>query len=342
MHAMQVTRGQISRPGLLLINCVVALGYIGLLRSTAEEGAWGLASSIVTEITSKLSKAFKQLMRLGKSRPGRRKAHRFLAEGETFLRMRPRTVFIRRSRWVKSSGAIEAAIQKGGEEGPLSWLDVPPLDWGGGMLQDDGLAENDPKVCVLANDLFDRVSTQEKSQGIICVFPMPPSSQRTTPGARAVVLDGVEDPNNLGVILRTMEAFGTSTLISLKGTVDIFNSKVVRCSMGAIVRGKVQAYEVEDAFGLRSLLPGHRIFATSLAGTLSPNGLVEEITGKEAFVFGNEARGVSKQVLEIADRHVRIPMIPGVDSLNVGVSVGIVLHAAYADAIEALRPPCKI
>ncbi|CAE8586036.1 unnamed protein product [Polarella glacialis] len=253
--------------------------------------------------------------------------------------MRPRTIFIRQSRWnADGEGMILSTARAGAEAGSVN-EDVSPLEWGGGLPFDDGRAGAKFGVAVLANDLFDKISTQEQSQGVLCVFALPSldsrSGSRPVTGSSVMVLDRIEDPNNLGVIMRTMEAFGSKTLIMTKGTVDVFNPKVVRCSMGAVVRGSIEVMQVESASELRSLLRGFRIFATSLAGgrsCVSSSDLSRCVTGRDAFVLGNEARGVSPEVLAVADDIVRIPMVPGVDSLNVSVAAGIVLHAALPAA----------
>lgn len=295
-------------------------------RPPVEAAASRGAALPLAQISSPSSGAYGQLRRLY-TRRGRAEASRFVAEGEKFLRMGPRTVFVRRSRWAEAGLEIEEALVEGGEEGPKALLDTTPLDWGG-PLADDGLAGEPPAICVLADELFDAISTQEASQGVLCVFAMPRAGATAwATGARAVVLDAVQDSVNIGVITRTMEAFGATTLITLKGTVDLYNPKVVRCSMGAVVRGDIQILAAEDAPAMRSLLRGYRIFATTLEGDLEPLELGRHLSGKDAFVFGNEARGISEAVLAVADRRVRIPMAPQVNSLNVGVSVGIILHA---------------
>ncbi|CAJ1349889.1 unnamed protein product [Effrenium voratum] len=285
----------------------------------------GFPAAHVAEIGSKRNSAFKLLSKL-RTRQGRRKLGRFFAEGETFLRMRPRGVFVRKSRWKQEGLAqIRQQVLEGAEapEAPAA----RPLFWGGGVPEDDGAAARQASYAVLENELFDQISTQEKSQGVLCVFGMPlDTAVSKVTSSNVVVLDGVEDPNNLGVILRTMEAFGSRTLLVTKGTVDVFNPKVVRCSMGAAVRGRVDVAEV-SASELRPMLRGYRLFSTRLDGSLPSTRLQERLTGRDAFLFGHEARGLSRELLDLADEHVRIPMSPHVDSLNVGVAVGVLLHS---------------
>eukprot|EP00443_Scrippsiella_acuminata_P114368 CAMPEP_0115704346 /NCGR_PEP_ID=MMETSP0272-20121206/69608_1 /TAXON_ID=71861 /ORGANISM="Scrippsiella trochoidea, Strain CCMP3099" /LENGTH=216 /DNA_ID=CAMNT_0003145321 /DNA_START=1 /DNA_END=648 /DNA_ORIENTATION=- len=216
---------------------------------------------------------------------------------------------------MESAPDIEAMLREGGEEGPAAFRDVGRLSWGHKALRDSGLAGEPPGVCVLDDELFDQVSEQEQSQGVICVFALPPQSGATSwaTGRRAVVLDGVRNSLNIGVIMRTMEAFEATTLVTVKGT-------MARGSMGAIVRGDLQILSAGDADELKSMLRGYKIFATALEGEVGTSDLHSHMTGKDAFVFGHEGLGVSQSVLEVADARLRIPMSPQVNSLNVGVS----------------------
>lgn len=304
------------------------------------------------EIMSRGEAAYKCLLDLRRLRDSRTRWRRFIAEGQLFLRMRPRTVFVRESRWREAAPELCAALAQGGEEGPSAFMDTSPFDWGGGPLADGGKGGAAPRIAVLRDELFDRVSTQEKSQGLLCIFAIPGSGQYggqlAADDSCVVVLDRVMDPNNLGVILRTMEAFGAAALVVTKGTVDVYNDKVVRCSMGAVMRGKIRVLAAEDATELGQLLRGYRIFATALSGQLQPMELGRHLSGRDALIFGNEAEGVTPEVLQLADERVRIPMVPGVDSLNVGIAVGIVLHAAVASGIggpslagAAAAPPAE-
>ena len=83
------------------------------------------------------------------------------------------------------------------------------------------------------------------------------------------------------------------------GTVDGYNAKVVRCSMGAVVRQRVQLLETSSA-ALPALLRGFRVFATELRGAVTSTALAPRLTGRDALVFGNEKRGVSREVLQLA------------------------------------------
>ncbi|CAK0827092.1 unnamed protein product, partial [Prorocentrum cordatum] len=135
--------------------------------STARPGA-APAPPTVLEVSSRRSPVFRRLQRL-LQRKGRTEARRFLAEGDAFLQMRPRTVFVRRSRWEGSSGAqlraLWARVCGGAEAGPGAGLDARPFAWGSAALDDFGLAGEAPGLAVLSDELYDAVSSQEQPQG---------------------------------------------------------------------------------------------------------------------------------------------------------------------------------
>jgi TrmH family RNA methyltransferase len=139
---------------------------------------------------------------------------------------------------------------------------------------------------------------------------------------RLVVLDGLQDPGNVGTILRTAAALGATATIALPGTVDIWNAKVIRSSMGAqFHHSALHATPADLArfFGERRVT----LWAADMAGdridgTTAPDRL--------ALGFGNEGAGLSSEVRAMARRIVSLPVSPAVESLNVAVAAGIILY----------------
>lgn len=138
-----------------------------------------------------------------------------------------------------------------------------------------------------------------------------------------VVLDCVQDPGNLGTILRTIDSIGLKQVILSKGCGDIYNPKVVRSTMGAIFR--VNVIEADNILENISDFKKHKyeILATSLEDSKS---IYEIDYNKKVIVIGNEGNGVSKEVLEKADQKIKIPMLGKTESLNASVATGIVLY----------------
>ena len=138
-----------------------------------------------------------------------------------------------------------------------------------------------------------------------------------------VVLDDVQDPGNLGTILRTVDSIGLNQIIVSKGTADAFNSKVVRSTMGAIFRIKI--IEVENlAQAIKEMRKHHfKLMVTSLQ---TKNSIYDIDFNKKIIVIGNEANGVSKEIQDMADEKAKIPMLGRTESLNASVAAGVVMY----------------
>ncbi|WP_294156851.1 RNA methyltransferase [uncultured Selenomonas sp.] len=141
-----------------------------------------------------------------------------------------------------------------------------------------------------------------------------------------IVLDRVQDPGNLGTILRTADAAGMDGVILLKGTVDAFSPKVVRAAMGSLFHMPIVMDVEEDAFLEFVASKKLSLCATALDATARPH-FAADFCRPSAIVFGNEGRGVSAQILERAEK-IFIPMFGDAESLNVAVSSAIVLYEA--------------
>lgn len=138
-----------------------------------------------------------------------------------------------------------------------------------------------------------------------------------------IALDNLQDPGNFGTILRTIDSIGLTQVLVSKGTVDVYNPKVVRSTMGAIFRVKV--IEAQDLIQTMKNLRRHKfkIVVTTPKGA----GDIYSIDyKKKIIVIGNEANGVSENIVKIADENVRIPMLGKAESLNASVATGIVLY----------------
>ena len=138
-----------------------------------------------------------------------------------------------------------------------------------------------------------------------------------------IVLDGIQDPGNLGTILRTVDSANLKQIVISKETADVFNSKVVRSTMGAIFRVNVVRSDdlVHDLIEMKN--NGFKVVVTSL----DTNDSVYDVNYmKKVIVIGNEANGVSKEVQEIADNKVKIPMLGKTESLNASVAAGILIY----------------
>jgi TrmH family RNA methyltransferase len=169
----------------------------------------------------------------------------------------------------------------------------------------------------------------EQPQGVIAVIEPPRWSWehlRTGPGSAVVVLDALQDPGNVGTILRTAHALGAAGVIALRGTAELQNPKVVRGSMGALFR--IPAFPATGEELLRwASVGGAAFWVADADGT--PIGRVDR--GAPAppplcLVFGNEGAGVSPVLSARAARRIAIPLAKHAESLNVAVAAGIILY----------------
>ena len=145
------------------------------------------------------------------------------------------------------------------------------------------------------------------------------------PAPLVLVLTGLQDPGNLGTILRSAEAFGAHGILTLPGTVSAWNSKAVRASAGSVFRLPLLAASAVNSID-RLREAGLRIFTTT-AGAAEPADLVD-LTGPVALLIGNEGNGVPKPLSAMADGALTIPCPGPVESLNAAVAASVLLYEA--------------
>jgi TrmH family RNA methyltransferase len=178
---------------------------------------------------------------------------------------------------------------------------------------------------VLKTELFSHITDTVHSQGIVAVLELDAIHQLMKPESKHVVIcDNIQDPGNLGTIIRTCDALGIYEVYLTKGCVDPYSSKVLRSTMGSLF--KVNVYKGWDSMELAASLHERdfQIIATALRNSISMAEFKPDTA--TAIIFGNEGNGVSEELLNVADGAIRIPMEGSAESLNVGVAAGIVLY----------------
>lgn len=178
-------------------------------------------------------------------------------------------------------------------------------------------------------NIMDQISNMENSQGIIATGyfnPLTVSTLNENSGRFLIFLDEVQDPGNMGTIIRSLDAFGGDGIILGNGCVDPFNEKVVRATMGSLFR--VPLYFSDDGESdIQDLRKkGYRIYATSLKSSI-PN-YEASYDDKFVIIIGNEANGVSDALISISDESIIIPMDGNAESLNAGVAASIIMYEA--------------
>jgi RNA methyltransferase, TrmH family len=172
---------------------------------------------------------------------------------------------------------------------------------------------------------FDTAAGTESPQGVLAIAEAPVWTVESLPDdcRRVLVLDALQDPGNVGTILRTAAALGVSATIALPGTVDLWNAKVVRSAMGSHFLHPTLTSSIAE---LASFLTrrGMPLWGADAAGT--PVGTVT-VPATLALVVGNEGAGLSPATQALIDSTVALPISDAVESLNVAVATGILLFA---------------
>jgi len=186
-------------------------------------------------------------------------------------------------------------------------------------------AEN-TDVIVTEKDVLRELSSTVHPQGVIGILTLEDGSSEEislsdTSTGLLIYLDGLQDPGNLGTIIRSAHASGAKGIILGKNTVDPFNEKVIRSSMGSIFYLPIylEGEKTLDQF----ISAGYHLAVTSLKA--QKNLYHEDLTGKMIIAIGNEGSGVTEEVEEKADLLLKIPMPGGAESLNAAVAASIVL-----------------
>lgn len=206
-----------------------------------------------------------------------------------------------------------------------------------GTLVIDGPMQNlgGPDCELVSDDVFRKLSDTVNPQGILCVMEMPDytlcelirprtANSRESENRLILVLEGIQDPGNLGTMLRTGEAAGVSFILADKQTVDLYNPKVIRSTMGAIFRTPV-IYTDDLAASIKELKSlGVSVYAAHLEGRR--DYWSERYNKKTAFLIGNEGNGLSDEIASLSDTLIRIPMEGSVESLNAAIAASLLMY----------------
>ena len=194
--------------------------------------------------------------------------------------------------------------------------------------------QNNIPILRVSDAEFASSASTDTPQGVLAISDIP-DTPLANPGrvARYLVLDSLQDPGNVGTVIRSASAFGVTATICLPGTVDVWNAKVVRSAMGSLFSHSVVSLPVA---GLRAFLQdfGVECWAADTQG-VSLGSLVAAQPERLALVVSNEGAGLTPEAAELATKRVSITMAPGVESLNVAVATGILLHALRREAADA-------
>ncbi|HUQ98824.1 MAG TPA: RNA methyltransferase [Gemmatimonadaceae bacterium] len=198
-----------------------------------------------------------------------------------------------------------------------------------GRVLRESLASSGVEVLEVSEKDFRSAAATESPQGVLAIAEIPSftlSTLELPSKCRLLVLDGVQDPGNVGTILRTAAALGALATVALPGTVDIWNPKVIRSSMGAQFHHPSLHATAVDALSFFTK-NDVELWAAEAGGESLNRG---EAPNRLAIAVGNEGAGVSSEVRDHARRTVSLPIASTVESLNVAVAAGIILYELRA------------
>ena len=247
-------------------------------------------------IDSRTSDKVKALCRLRDSAAARREEHAFFAEGLRLCRDLSSTCTLR------TLLVTEKALAAHPELAALP---------GEHLLVGDAVAE--------------KLSDTKAPQGVFALFDLPGQAEAVAPGSRCLVLENVQDPANVGALLRSAAAFGFAGAVLCGNCADPFSPKAARASMGTLAKVDIifadetgQALAAFKACGIPS-------FAAALQNSVPLERVDTQRLPGAALLIGNEGNGLLPGTVAAADKAVRIPMAAGVESLNAAVAGGVLL-----------------
>jgi len=175
----------------------------------------------------------------------------------------------------------------------------------------------------VTDSVMKNISDTITTQGIIAVCRIDKKELDINNYSKVLILDKIQDPGNLGTIIRTADAFNFDCIILGKGTTSLYGQKVIRSTQGSNFH--IDCFDNVDLLDLLDQMTDFSIFATSLKADKYIEQL-DDITGNVAVIFGNEGSGVSEEILCKVNNLLKISMPGKAESLNVSIAAGIVMH----------------
>lgn len=190
------------------------------------------------------------------------------------------------------------------------------------LLDDEEYIYNYP-VTYVTYDILKKISTMDNPPKIMAVCNK--KNDNRIIGKRVLVLDEVQDPGNLGTIIRSSLAFNVDTIVLLENSVDLYNPKVLRATQGMYNHINIVSSSFDNVYKYMkdNNIP---IYGTSVVNGVDVSTIDKELKVSYCLVMGNEGQGVKKEIIDKCDKNLYIKMNEKVESLNVGVACSILLY----------------
>ncbi len=180
------------------------------------------------------------------------------------------------------------------------------------------------KINIIDKSLLERISALPSPNMVLAVVnKFPDTSKEIVKNSHVILLDGIQDPGNLGTIIRTADWFGIRQIFCSLLCADIYNSKVIQSSMGSLLRVAVQYTDLVQLIGNN---PGVPVFATALDGS---NLFTTKFDIGSMFIIGNESKGVGEDILRLPIKRITIPGAGTAESLNAAVAAGVLMGELF-------------
>ena len=188
------------------------------------------------------------------------------------------------------------------------------------ILLDGTCYESDVNKYYVNEKVMNSISLLKSVPNVMCVVKINEDIKNF--GKKVVILDDIQDPGNVGTIIRTAYAFNFDTVIVSDKTASIYNDKVIRATQGMVFHINVITENVVSAIN-ELKKEGFKVYSTTMNG----NVIIENVNDEKfAFVLGNEGAGISEEVKNICDASIKIPMNEKCESLNVAISGAIIMY----------------
>ena len=191
------------------------------------------------------------------------------------------------------------------------------------ILLNDTDIDIDIEKIFVTKEIISKISDLETSPNIIGICSINETDKLT--GNKYLLLDNIQDPGNLGTIIRSSKAFNIDTIVLSQDTVDLYNPKVVRATQGIMFHINIVVADLNMVINdLKK--NGIKIYGTDVEKGITPNSIPSTNKDKYAIVLGNEGTGVKESIKSSCDENLYIPMNKEVESLNVAVAASIILY----------------
>ena len=261
-------------------------------------------------IQSKDNKTIKHIIALGQ-RKNRQKSGEYIVEG------------IRSIRDIAAMGAVKTVVIRESKAQDKNVLDLLTLD-----------SVQSAHTYIVQDPVFDKIDNTVNGQGVVAIVSKPKHNIESVSieDGLYITLDGVQDPGNLGTIIRTAVAAGVKGIFLMKGTVDPFNDKTVRSTMSAL--HKIPVYEDVTLSMLNDLIAESNIstYVTALENSKPYHMLTYD--KRCMLILGNEGNGVTPEVMNLCKYRIMIPMYGDIESLNVSVAAALCMYKAQEQLIS--------